>query len=182
MAYFRRNQLLLDSIGISLLSQGQKNAYVQNLFGPPPPFTAASSCPGLARQASGLPSVTPRELTLRLVQHCALIAFASPLPCRDKLATEGNSPARFSERMAQLLGAVPYYNLLFSRSFHSLLWELFSIPSRYLYAIGLGKYLELDITVTHIRARILTHTTLFPNQPHAILLRGYHTLWPNFPK
>lgn len=145
MAYFRRNQLLLDSIGISLLSQGQKNAYVQNLFGPPPPFTAASSCPGLARQASGLPSVTPRELTPPLVQHCGLVAFAPPRPRRAKLATEGNSPARFSERMAQLLGAVPYYNPLFSGSFHSLVWELFSIPSRYLYAIGLILYLRLEI-------------------------------------
>lgn len=131
MAYFRRNQLLLDSIGISLLSQGQKNAYVQNLFGPPPPFTAASSCPGLARQASGLPSVTPREHTLRLVQHCTLIAFASPLPRRDKLATEGNSPARFSERMMQLLRAASYCHHLFSSSFHSLLWDLISVPSRY---------------------------------------------------
>lgn len=142
----------------------------------------ASLCPGLARQASGLPSVTPRELTLRLVQHCALIAFASPLPRRDKLATEGNSPARFSERMMQLLRAASYYNLLFSSSFHSLLRELFSIPSRYLYAIGLEKYLELDFTVTHIHARILTHTTLFPNLPYVTLLRGYHTLWLNFPE
>jgi hypothetical protein len=45
-------------MSISLLNQTQKNAYVQNLFGPPLGFTRASAWSGLARQASGLTPVT----------------------------------------------------------------------------------------------------------------------------
>lgn len=125
--------------------------------------------------------MTPRELTSPLIQHCGLVAFASPRPFRTKLATQRNSPARFSKRMMQHLSAASYYNLLFSGSFHSLLRELFSIPSRYWYAIGLEKYLGLEVNVPRIHTRILTCTTLFRNLPHQQSLRGCHTLRHNFP-
>ena len=64
-------------------------------------------------------------------RNCAHFAFATPHPLRVKLATKIHSPLRCSKRTVQLLKAAPYYHLLFSSSFHSLLWELFSVPSRY---------------------------------------------------
>ena len=130
MAHLDGNQLLPDSISLSLLNPSQKNAYVQNLFRPPPPFTAASSCSGLARQASGRILVTPPELRTYLV-NCVHVAFATPRLFQTKLATKIHSPLRCSKRTVQLLKAAPYYHLLFSSSFHSLLRELFSVPSRY---------------------------------------------------
>jgi hypothetical protein len=151
-------------MSISLLNLAQKNAFVQNLFCPPPGFTQASTWPGLARQASGLLCVTPRENTTRLIQHCALVAFATPPLLKIRLATQRNSPARFSKRMMQRRSAASYYRLLVSGSFHSLLWELFSFPSRYSFAIGLERYLGLAHAVSYLQTGILTCLTLcYPN-------------------
>lgn len=129
------------------------------LFGPPPPFTGASACPGLDRQASGLPLVTPRDHTWRLVVLRAL-AFASPPFFQVRLATKENSPARFSTRTVQPRKAAPSRSHLVSGSFDSLSRVLFSFRSRYYYAIGLGKYLGLDVIVTHIRTPVSKRATL----------------------
>jgi hypothetical protein len=48
---------------------------------------------------------------------------------------------------------------LVSGSFHHPFGLLFSFPSRYLFAIGFGKYLRLDVSATHIPARKMTHGT-----------------------
>ena len=47
-----------------------------------------------------------------------------------------------------------------SGSFHYPFGLLFSFLSRYLFAIGLELYLGLDVSATHILARITTHNTL----------------------
>ena len=68
-----------------------------------------------------------------------------------------------------------------SRTFHHPSGLLFSFPSRYLYAIGLEKYLRLDVDATHLPARITTHGT--PELlPRNLYTYSYRTItffgWP----
>jgi len=92
VAHLDGNQLLPDSISFSLLNPSQKNAYMQNLFRPPPPFTAASSCSGLARQASGHILVTPPELRTRLVETARILLSLRLTLCGL------SSPLRYTRR------------------------------------------------------------------------------------
>lgn len=96
----------------------------------------------------------------RALRRCGLLGFPAAPPWRVSLATHRNSPARFSTRTLQPLRAATYFHLLFSGSFDSLLRVLFSIPSRYSYAIGLGKYLGFEVTDSDIHTRIPTRATL----------------------
>ena len=58
------------------------------------------------------------------------------------------------------LRATPNYDYLVSGSFHSSSEVLFSFPSRYYYAIGLGKYLGLEVDGSQLHAGFPTHAIL----------------------
>lgn len=67
---------------------------------------------------------------------CGHIAFASHAPLQLMLATLLHSLARYSKRTLQHhFSAAAHYNCLVSESFHTLLWVLFNVPSRY-YALS----------------------------------------------
>ena len=67
------------------------------------------------------------------------------------------------------------------RSFQPHPWVLFTFPSRYLYAIGLGTYLRLGVG-TPIFMLVSPNVTLDTAYPlHQIFLRGYHPLSQAFP-
>ena len=82
-----------------------------------------------------------------------------------RLATRTNSPPRDSERTAQLwlpaLGILRAGSFLSSRAllsprgfryFHGPSWALFTFPSRYLYAIGVGSCLALEVGAPQLPA------------------------------
>lgn len=150
-AYFGRNQLLPSSIGFSPLFPSHKNACPQHLFRPPRSFTSASPCSGIDRSVSGSIQVTKGRLVplpslpagYRFRYECVLDTLI--------LATQIHSLVRYSKRTMQLLKAASYYNHQVSGSFHSLLQVLFNFPSRYLYAIGLGLYLGLEVDGSQIQ-------------------------------
>ena len=67
-----------------------------------------------------------------------------------RFATKINSLARYSKRTSQLRRAVTHYGYKVSGALNSLLRVLFNVRSRYLFAIGLEEYLQLDVDATHI--------------------------------
>ena len=119
---------------------------------------------------------TPRPSRLTTLRTCCF-RFASP-DDRVRLATERNSPARYSKRTAQPLRAVPYYPYNVSGSLNSLSRVLFTFPSRYSFAIGLSTYLALEVDASHIPdpspgAGTLEPTRAFLGYPYgAITLYG----------
>lgn len=74
----------------------------QHLFGPPPPFRRASSCPRIDQLASGIPPVTPGEHTSHLTRRLRACWFPFDSNIQYfNLATDQNSLARYSKRMMQ---------------------------------------------------------------------------------
>ncbi len=150
----------------------------QHPFGPPRGFRPASPCPRLDRPASGRMIVTTGE-------HTPPLAYAAG--CRFpfgygvallSLATTIHSLARSSKRTQQPRHAtsrtrtsqcfpsrwLPFGPLLtipdrFQALFTPLPGVLFSFPSRYYCAIGLGTYLVLEVDDPLLPARIPTHGT-----------------------
>ena len=161
--HFGGNQLfpgLLRSFAPTPRS-GERTAR-QHPCGPPPGFRPASPCPGVDRPASGLTAVTPRPIRTPCLppQGGAHLSVSLRLRWYDhlRLATAVNSPARVSRRNPRpcLLpeGGTPQgfgfqaSGLLdrpVSGSFHPPSGVLFSFPSRYSSAIGLGTYLALEV-------------------------------------
>lgn len=97
------------------------------------------------------------------------------------LATKINSLARYSKRTIQLRRAVSHHDHEISGSFYSLSRVLFNFPSRYLFAIGLKTYLELEVDAFQIRAQFPMYTTQDTHSPSGFPLRSYHPLWHSFP-
>jgi hypothetical protein len=150
----------------------------QHPSGPPPSFRPASPCAGIDRPVSGPMTVTPGPfgtppLTPRGAagKSVSLRVRASALT----LATAMDSPARFPRRTAQprypslvlprhhgflrlgvALSSRAVYPHLVSGTFHSPLGVLFSFPSRYLSAIGLGTYLGLEVGYSHLPTPVRT--------------------------
>src|SRR3989344_8477360 len=91
-------------------------------------------------------------LSYHIPRELRILAFALGSPLRITLATKIHSLARYSKRTLQHRSAVTYYNCETSRSFYSLLRDLFNIPSRYWYAIGLKTYLVLEVNASQIPA------------------------------
>ena len=158
-ANFCRNQLSPDSIGFSPLAIGYKNACTQQLFGPPRycyRFTLPTA------RSSGFGSY-PSDLGIFIpsISLLAQICFRSDYLSKTvSLATQINSLIRYSKRTIQLLRAVSYYNHQVSGSFYSLSRVLFNFPSQYLFAIGLSKYLELEVDASHLPAQFPMSCTL----------------------
>ena len=79
--------------------------------------------------------------------------------------------------------AISGYNRLVSGSLHPPSGVLFSFQSPYYCAIGLGTYLGLEVSASHIHARYPTHATRDPpNSLSDLPLRGYHPLRHHFPE
>ena len=123
-----------------------RGAFSLHRFGPPPGVTLGSPCPGVARQASGLPPPTKRPIRTRFRYGFGV----APL----SLADEGNSPAR----SAKSTPSGPHRNLKkrgsygnpptdcrlqVSGSFHPPPGVLFTFPSRYWFTIGRGVVFSL---------------------------------------
>ncbi len=93
------------------------------------------------------------------------------------LATQPHSLPRFSKRTAEPCGQNPFRALpgcsrMVSGSFHPLLRVLFSFPSRYWYAIGLGEYLGLGVPVPHLPVAFPSHGTPCVPSPYELSPTG----------
>lgn len=114
---------------------------------------------------------------------CGLVAFATPSLLQVKLATELHSLARYSKRTMhrQSIAEASHYQYLVSESFHSLLWVLFSFPSRYSFAIGLLACLALEVDAPYLPASYPRGGTRLYPLPCLCQLRGCHSLRRSFP-
>ena len=147
-------------------------------FGPPPPLTAASSWTWVDHPVSGL-----QCLTLRPLQTCSRSGSASLML---NLAGHRNSPDRStkSTRFTFWCSTVPQLvNTGFQVLFHSPPGVLFTFPSQY-YALSVTKeYLALrgGPRAFHQGSTCLD-VLWIPPCCSSFRLRGFHPLWPAFPK
>ena len=96
----------------------------RHLFGPPPDFTQASTCPWVGHPVSGLLHVTYRPIQTRS-------RFGS-IPLVLNLATYNNSPDRSTKSTLSSFNALQLLvNIGFQILFHSPPGVLFTFPSRY---------------------------------------------------
>ncbi len=182
---FGGNQLSPASIGLSPLARGHGSVlHYSTPSGPPRPFRAASPCPGLDRPVSGPaaaaagPIRTPPlarplgraagvSVSLRLR---GLNPLDSPRPRTPRLVFQnerrdpGRPPSYSPVTGVSFGGLHPLrapadYRRRVSGSFHSPSGVLFTFPSRYLFAIGLGTYLGLGADVPQIPAGYPTDGT-----------------------
>ena len=101
----------------------------RHLFGPPPDFTQASTCPWVGHPVSGLLHVTYRPIQTRS-------RFGS-IPLVLNLATYNNSPDRSTKSTLSSFNALQLLvNIGFQILFHSPPGVLFTFPSRYFSTIG----------------------------------------------
>ena len=139
-------------------------------FGPPPPFRAASPYPSIDRPASGFAPMTTGEHTSSLTPYgdadCwfpfgyAITRLTSPLIRTPwPIIQNGRQNAAPQSKLLLCFYALSVYSCLVSGSFHPPLGVLFSFPSRYYCAIGLGLYLELEVYASFIHTRYPTHAT-----------------------
>lgn len=114
---------------------------------------------------------------------CVLVAFAPPASLRVRLATQLHSLARYSKRTVhnQSFSCAPHYKYSVSDSFHTLSRVLFSVPSRYLFAIGLSSCLALGVSASRLPASYPRGGTLVVPVPFNRKLRGSHPLRPGVP-
>ena len=144
-------------------------------FGPPQPFTAASSCPWVDHPVSGLWKVTYALFTLGLPSAPDLRSLTSPLPItrRTVLQKVRDQPHK---GLSQLAGTG------FQVLFHSPPGVLFTFPSRY-YALSVTEeYLALRGGPRMFRQGSTCLVLLWILLPDLTFrLRGSHPLWPVFP-
>ena len=147
-------------------------------FGPPLPLTAASSWTWIDHPVSGL-----QCLTLRPVQTCSRSGSASLML---NLAGHRNSPDRStkSTRFTFWCSTACKHRVSGSLSlFHSPPGVLFTFPSQY-YALSVTKeYLALrgGPRAFHQGSTCLDVLWIPPCRS-SFRLRGFHPLWPAFPK
>ena len=106
------------------------------MFGPPHPFTDASSWPWVDHLASGLPRAT-------MVAHFGLAFATAPWLNHLTLLHTSNSPAHYAKGTPSAVPGPksesclrPLVSEWFQVLFHSPLGVLFTFPSRYLFTIG----------------------------------------------
>ena len=98
------------------------------VFGPPPPFTAASTWTWIGHPVSGLPGLTSRAINTRF--HCGSAAL------RLNLARQRSSPDRSTKSTRSTFNGVPQLvDTGFQVLFHSPPGVLFTFPSQY-YALS----------------------------------------------
>ena len=146
-------------------------------FGPPPPFTAASSWTWIDHPVSGL-----LPLTLRPVQ--TWYPFGS-VPLVLNLASERNSPDRSTKSTPLHIYIVlrQFVNTGFQVLFHSPPGVLFTFPSQYYARSVTKKYLGLRGGPRAFRQGFTCLVLLWiPPCQSSFRLRGFHSLWLAFPK
>ena len=146
------------------------------VFGPPLPFTAASSWTWIDHPVSGLPCLTERPVQTRF--HSGSVLYAL------NLAGHGSSPDRSTKSTRLNLNVLPQLaDTGFQVLFHSPPGVLFTFPSQY-YALSVTEqYLGLGggppcfpqgFTCPAVLWILLSCSRF--------RLRGFHPLWPAFPK
>ena len=144
--------------------------------GPPLPLTAASSWTWIDHPVSGL-----QILTYRPIKTCSR---SGSTPLVFNLASTRNSPDRSTKSTRSYLNVVPQLvNTGFQVLFHSPPGVLFTFPSQY-YALSVTKeYLALrgGPRAFHQGSTCLD-VLWIPPCCSSFRLRGFHPLWPAFPK
>ena len=145
-------------------------------FGPPLPFTATSTWTWIDHPVSGLRTLTRRPLQ-------TWFPFGSA-PLVPNLASTGNSPDRSTKSTRLHLNVLPQFvNTGFQVLFHSPPGVLFTFPSQY-YALSVTKeYLALRGGPRFFPqgSTCLVVLWILP-AAFRFRLRGFHPLWPAFPK
>ena len=146
-------------------------------FGPPPPFTAASTWTWIDHPVSGLRSLTSRPIK-------TWFPFGSRLFVLN-LASSRNSPDRStkSTRFIFLIDVPQLVNTGFQVLFHSPPGVLFTVPSQY-YALSVTKeYLALRGGPRMFSQGSTCLAVLWILLDYfGFRVRGFHSLWPAFPK
>ena len=145
-------------------------------FGPPLPLTAASSWTWIDHPVSGL-----QILTFRPIKTCSR---SGSTPLVFNLASTRNSPDRSTKSTRSYLNVVPQLvNTGFQVLFHSPPGVLFTFPSQY-YALSVTKeYLALRGGPRSFHQGFSCPGVLWILPcPSSFRLRGFHPLWPAFPK
>ena len=144
-------------------------------FGPPLPFTAASTWTWIDHPVSGLPVRTPALLRLGFPSAPDLAVL--------NLARTGNSPDRSTKSTRLHLNVLPQLvNTGFQVLFHSPPGVLFTFPSQY-YALSVTKeYLALGGGPPDFPQGFSCLVVLWiPLAPFRFRLRGFHPLWRDVP-
>ena len=144
-------------------------------FGPPLPFTAASTWTWIDHPVSGLPVRTPALLRLGFPSAPDLAVL--------NLARTGNSPDRSTKSTRLHLNVLPQFvNTGFQVLFHSPPGVLFTFPSQY-YALSVTKeYLALGGGPPDFPQGFSCLVVLWiPLAPFRFRLRGFHPLWRDVP-
>ena len=145
-------------------------------FGPPLPFTAASAWTWIDHPVSGLPLLTFAQLKLGFPSAPSLKDLTSPAAATRRTVLQ--------KVRGCILSILPQLvNTGFQGLFHSPPGVLFTFPSQY-YALSVTKeYLALrgGPRVFSQGSTCLDLLWIPPCQL-AFRLRGFHPLWPAFPK
>ena len=145
-------------------------------FGPPLPFTATSSWTWIGHPVSGLSWLTLRPFK-------TWFPFGS-IPLGFNLASPGNSPDRSTKSTRFIFIDVPQFvDIWFQVLFHSPPGVLFTVPSQY-FALSVTKeYLALRGGPRFFPQGSTCLVVLWIPLCHSSFrLRGFHPLWPAFPK
>ena len=145
-------------------------------FGPPLPFTAASSWTWIDHPVSGLPRPTLRPVKTRFPSGSVLYVL--------NLAGRGSSPDRSTKSTRSHLNVLPQLaDTGFQVLFHSPPGVLFTFPSQY-YALSVTEeYLALEGGPSDFPQGFSCLVVLWIlSAAFRFRLRGFHPLRPAFPK
>ena len=143
-------------------------------FGPPPPFTAASSWTWIGHPVSGLRGLTLALLRLDFSLAPDFMSLTLPVPAtRRTVLQKVRGPS---------LDVPQLVNTGFQVLFHSPPGVLFTFPSQY-YALSVTKeYLALGGGPPDFPQGSSCLAVLWtPSAPFRFRLRGFHPLWQAFP-
>ena len=145
------------------------------VFGPPPPFTAASTWTWIDHPVSGLPILTVALLRLGFPSAPHLKCLTSPVPATRRTVLQ--------KVRGSACKAVPQFvNTGFQVLFHSPPGVLFTFPSQY-YALSVTKeYLALGGgPPDFLQGSTCLAVLWIPLAPFWFHVRDFHSLWSDFP-
>ena len=146
------------------------------VFGPPPPFTAASTWTWIDHPVSGLPILTVALLRLGFPSAPHLKCLTLPVQVTRRTVLQKVRGCTYKV-LPQLV------NTGFQVLFHSPPGVLFTFPSQY-YALSVTKeYLALGGGPPDFPQGFSCLVVLWILPPvSGFQVRGFHPLWPAFPK